>query len=92
MSQTLTVEYPDRLPDSLNMSRSEFERDARMALAAKLFELGRLSSDEAARMACMDRVSFLLALQRYSVSPINLDMDELRQEFAHAREACAGDQ
>jgi len=90
MSLTLTVEYPEMLPDSLNMSRAEFERDARLALAAKLFELGRLSSAEAARMAGTDRVRFLLALERYSVSTINLDEQELDQEFAHARETFAG--
>jgi predicted nucleic acid-binding protein len=28
MSRTLAVEYPDRLPDSLHMSSSEFEREA----------------------------------------------------------------
>jgi predicted HTH domain antitoxin len=92
MSQSFTVEYPDRLPDALNMSPGEFEREARMALAAKLYELGRLSSDEAARMAGLDRVRFLLALERFGVSVINLDEEELKQEFAHAREAFAGRQ
>ena len=92
MSQTLTVEYPDRLPDALNMSRAEFERDARMALAAKLYELGRLSSAEAAEMAGLDRVRFLLALERFGVSVINMDDGELKQEFALARETFAGRQ
>jgi len=92
MSQTLTIEYPDRLPDALNMSRGEFERDARMAMAAKMYELGRLSSAEAARMVGLDRVRFLLDLERFGVSAINMDEDELKQEFAHAREAFAGGQ
>lgn len=92
MSQTLTVEYPDRLPDALNMSRGEFERDARMALAAKLYELGRLSSAEAAVMAGLDRVRFLLALERFGVSAMNMDEEELKQEFAQAREAFTGRQ
>lgn len=92
MSQSFTVEYPDLLPDALNMSRGEFERDARTALAAKLYELGRLSSDEGARMAGLDRVRFLLALERFGVSTINLDEEELRQEFAVAREAFASHQ
>ncbi len=92
MSQSFTVEYPDLLPDVLNMSRGEFERDARTALAAKLYELGRLSSDEGARMAGLDRVRFLLALERFGVSTINMDEDELRKEFAVAREAFASHQ
>ena len=76
MSQSFTIEYPDRLPDSLNMSRREFERDALMALAAKLYELGRLSSDEAAGMAGLDRVRFLLAR---SLHP------EMRRQFHRPR-------
>jgi predicted HTH domain antitoxin len=89
MSQTLTVEYPDSLPDSLNMSRREFEQDARMAMAAKLYELGKVSSVEAARMAGLDRVRFLLTLERFGVSALNLDAGELDQEFLQAREAFA---
>lgn len=92
MSQTLTVEYPDRLPDALNMTRVEFEQDARMAMAAKLYEMGRLSSAEAARMSGLDRVRFLLALERFGVYAINLDKEELEQEFAHARETFGGGQ
>ncbi len=90
MSQTLTVEYPDLLLDELNMSRPEFEAEARMALAAKLYELGRLSSAQAARMVGLDRVRFLFALERLGVSFINLDEKELSEEFAHAREAYSG--
>ena len=92
MSQTLTVEYPDRLPDALNMTRVEFEQDARMAMAAKLYEMGRLSSAEAARMSGLDRVRFLLALERFGVSAMNMDEEELKQEFAQAREAFASRQ
>jgi predicted RNA-binding protein YlqC (UPF0109 family) len=39
----LVVEYPDVLPDALRVSRNEFEQEARMAMAVKLFELGRLT-------------------------------------------------
>ena len=92
MSYTLTVEYPDSLPDTLHMTRSEFEQDARMALVAKLYELGRLSSSEAARIAGMDRVRFLLGLERFGVPMMNLGEEELRREFADAHEAFAGGQ
>lgn len=83
------MEYPDTLPDALNMSRGEFEQDARMAMAAKLYELGRLSSAEGARLAGLDRVRFLLALERFGVPMMNLDAGELEQEFLQAREAFA---
>ena len=90
MSQSLTIEYPDLLPDDLNLSRQQFEGEARLALAAKLYEMGRVSSAQAAQMAGLDRVRFLFALERMGVSFMNLDEDELKQEFAHAREAFAG--
>ncbi len=87
MSQSLTIEYPDRLPDELNLSRQQFESEARLALAAKWYEMGRISSAQAARMSGLDRVRFLFELERMGVSFININEDELKQEFAHAREA-----
>ena len=92
MSQSLTIEYPDRLPDDLNLTRLQFEGEARLALAAKMYEMGRVSSAQAAAMAGLDRVRFLFALERLGVSFINLDADELNREFAHAREAFGGHQ
>jgi predicted HTH domain antitoxin len=60
----LVIEYPERLPDALQKTRAEFEQDARMAMAAKLFEMRRLSSGIAARLAGVDRVTFLMELHR----------------------------
>ncbi len=53
MTYSLTVDYPDTLPDTLHMSRSEFEREARLAMAVKLFETGKLSSGQAASLTGM---------------------------------------
>lgn len=87
MSQSLTIEYPERLPDELNLSRQQFEMEARLALAAKLYELGRISSSQGAEMAGTDRIRFLFSLERMGVSFFNMDEEELNREFAHAREA-----
>jgi len=92
MSQLLTIPYPDTLPDDLNLSRQEFEGEARLALAAKWYEMGRLSSAQAAQMAGLERVPFLMALQKLGVSFFNLDEDELTRELTFAREAFAGRQ
>ena len=62
MIMELKIEYPENLPDVLQKTREEFEQEARMAMAVKLFEMKRLSSGLAAKLANMDRVSFLLAL------------------------------
>jgi predicted HTH domain antitoxin len=89
MNQSMSIDYPERLPDELNLTRQQFESEARLALAAKWYEMGRMSSEQAAQMAGLDRVRFLFALERLGVSFINVDEDELNQEFAHAREAFA---
>lgn len=80
----LVIEYPKRLPDALQQTRAEFEQDARMAMAAKLFEMGRLSSGTAARLAGVDRVTFLLNLHRYGVAMIDLTEEELLTDLENA--------
>ncbi len=80
----LIVEYPDRLPDALRISRNQFELEARMAMAVKLFELARLTSGQAAQLAGVDRVEFIMNLHRYGVSPIQRTPEELAEDFANA--------
>ena len=87
VSKTLAVEYPDALPDMLNMSQSEFEREAKLAMSAKLFETGKLSSSQAAELAGMARVDFLFELKRFGVSPIQTTADELLEDIANAKKA-----
>ena len=87
MSYSMTVEYPDTLPDALHMSRGEFEREARLAMAVKLFETGKLSSGQAARLASLSRVDFLHELSRFGVSSIQVDAAELENDVAQAMRA-----
>ncbi len=81
MSLTLHIEYPEKLPDLLKKSRKDFEEEARMALAVKLFEMKRLSSGMAAKMVGMDRVSFLMKLHEYGTPMIDLDEDEIASDI-----------
>ena len=80
----LTVNYPDSLPDVLHRTPAEFEHEAKMAMAAKLFEMKRLSSGAAASLVGVDRVAFLLELHRYGVSMIDLTEEELRADLENA--------
>ncbi|MBI5397362.1 MAG: UPF0175 family protein [Verrucomicrobia bacterium] len=90
MSKTLTFEYPDLLPESLHMSASEFEREAKLAMAVKLFEMGKLSSGQAARLLGMERVEFLYELKRFGVTPVQLEPGELERDVANAEALSRG--
>ncbi len=80
----IVIEYPKLLPDALHQTRAEFEQEAKMAMAVKLFEMKRLSSGLAANLAGLDRVTFLLNLHRYGVAMIDLDEDELLSDLKNA--------
>jgi len=55
----ITIDCPDGLLVALGVTAELFEHEAKLALAAKLFELGRLSSGKAVRLAGMDRTPWL---------------------------------
>jgi predicted HTH domain antitoxin len=55
-----------------------------MAMAVKLFEMKRLSSGVAAKLAGVDRVTFLLSLHRYGVAMIDLDDEDLLADLHNA--------
>lgn len=78
------VDYPETLPDALHESREQFESEAKMAMAVKLFELKRLSSGMAASLLGIDRVSFLLELHRYGIAAINLQESEFLEDIRNA--------
>lgn len=84
MALEMSVKYPESLPDVLHESREQFEQEARMAMAVKLFELKRISSGTAAAMVGMDRVSFLLRLHEFGTPMIDLTEEELDQDLANA--------
>lgn len=84
LMNTLLVEYPESLPDSARLTRQEFEKAMLLALASKLFELGRLSSGQAAALVPTDRYSFLRSLSQVGVPAIGWSLDEFDAEIAHA--------
>ena len=52
----------------------------RMAAAVKLFEMGRLSSGAAARLAGVPRTVFLQRLADYGVNTFDLSVEDLQRE------------
>jgi len=84
MLSQMRINYPQILPDVLQKTRAEFEAEAKMAMAVKLFEMKRLSSGMAAQLAGMDRVSFLLSLHQFGVPVIDLEEEELLSDVQNA--------
>ena len=77
---TLTIKYSDGVLLSLKESKKEFEKEAKYLLALKLYELGKISSGKAARLAGLNRVEFLKRLEQYQVSPFQADLHEILEE------------
>lgn len=80
----LTIPYSDDLLLALKASPEGFEAEARLLLAVKLYELGRITTGTAARLAGMERAAFLFELARFGLSPIGVEPDELEDDAAHA--------
>jgi hypothetical protein len=79
--KTLQIDYPESIPAALNLTPESFEEEAKIALAVKLFELGRLSSGQAAALAGMPRVTFILNCHRFGASSVAWDREEIEAEF-----------
>ena len=83
MSQ-VNIPIPDDAMAALNLSPAEAAEEFRFAAAAKLYELGRLSSGAAASLAGVPRTVFLNRLSEYGVSTFRIDEDELKQDLSRA--------
>ncbi len=80
------ISYPQSFPHLLKLSDREFARELGFLAAAKIYELGRLTASQAARIAGMDRLTFLGELDRVGVPAINLRDEEIEAEVEAARE------
>ena len=81
MAHSLKIEYDDSILSNIGMSEDKFNEEARLILAAKLFEQRRLSSGQAAKLAGIERVEFLYSLPRLGVSMSNLSSEDLGSEL-----------
>ena len=80
--KTLSIKYPEAVLATLNLSPETFEQEAKIALAVKLYEMGRLTSGQAAALVGMPRVAFLLSCPRYGAATVQWDKEELEDEFS----------
>jgi predicted HTH domain antitoxin len=82
---TLCIDYPEELLTQSDESKEALERLAREALLVRLYDLGKISSGQAARLLGLTRGAFLDLLGRYNVSIFDETMD-LTAEARHGRE------
>jgi predicted HTH domain antitoxin len=87
MVHVLEIHYDDDVLLQASLRREEFEREAPILLAGKLYELGRLSSGRAAKLCGMERVAFLMTLPRIGVAMSNLHADDVDDEIRFAQRA-----
>lgn len=80
----ILVEVPSTMLDALQRSPQEFTLEAKMAMAAKLYEMKRLSSGMAASLVGIGRVQLLRELHHYGVPVVDLTQAELESDIANA--------
>ena len=85
MSKSLTIEYGDDVLFSVGLSQEDFAGEARFLLAANLYELGKLTSGQAAGLCGQGRMEFLLALPRVGGSMSNLRREDAEGELEFLR-------
>jgi predicted HTH domain antitoxin len=76
----VTMDISSETALALNVSPEDLGGAVRMAAAAKLFELGKLSSGAAAELAGIPRVAFLSKLADYGVDVLDLAEEDLAKE------------
>lgn len=80
----ITMTIPNESLAAVADSPAEAGAEIRMLAAVKLFELKKLSSGAAARLAGISRVEFLSRLGAYGVSTFSQTESELLDEIRNA--------
>lgn len=68
------------IPENLDLS----ENDLIMMIASKLYEDGKLSSGQAAKLAGLSKKAFIELLGKYGVSAFSYSINDLHSDIANA--------
>ena len=80
----ISLTVPEETLVALKLPREAAGAELRLAAAAKLYELGRLSSGAAAALAGIPRTVFLSRLADYGVASFRSSAEELAADLANA--------
>lgn len=72
----LSIEIPDMVRVN--------EKELKVLLATKLYEMEMLSLGQAAKVASLSKRAFIEIMGQYGVSLFSMSVDELRQDIANA--------
>ena len=81
---TLELHIPDDTTSLLEVSNDGLGRELLLLAAIKLYEIGRISSGQAARLAGISRIDLLTRLKDYQVSAFQVTPEELRRDVLNA--------
>jgi predicted HTH domain antitoxin len=81
MQRTIPIPVTDEMLAALGHDPATYAAELRLAAAAKLYELGRISQETAAVIAGLSRRDFVLALGSLGVSPFQDTPESLADEL-----------
>lgn len=84
MSKSLKIDYSENILLALNLTHEEFSKEARVLIAVKLYELGRLSTGAAAEFARVPKPIFLTKLAEYGIDTFSISEEELQNDLLSA--------
>ena len=85
MIRSLTIDYGDEVLLALGLSPEQFREEAKILIAVKLYEMGRLSTGAAAQLAGVPKPVFLTKLADYGADTFDLSDEELGRDMTDAR-------
>lgn len=63
-----------------NESKKDLEKELKIFAAGKLYDQGKITSSEAAKIANVDRIEFLSSIGKYGFNAINITADQFKEE------------
>ncbi len=77
MTVNLTLQVPEDAFSITRSSREEFAQEVLITAAVKWYEMGKISQSKASELTGLSRYEFLMALNKYGVSPFHETYEEL---------------